>query len=157
MSQTIGKLVGRRNGGYVFVDCVWDYPTTGGQMRGAGTSELSPVSREDVAWSLTDEGLVYWLEDRYPEEKERDPAIPEFLPWARAYMAEDPGRIYDTSYHTTYWPQIRALGLTEEEFPYFDCLGWASLSEPFDEVYDADLLAAAQAFEPQLVLGRASE
>jgi len=137
--KVIGKLVGRINEGYYFcVDIFW----CSSGLQGANGIILRPVSKEEYKCYTQGKGLLNVLEIPWRKAVERKETIKGLKEWAKeVYKNGGDKVIFDLS-GSEYWGQLRKLGLNENDYPIFECVGRGRCFKPhmkFNEVYDKEL------------------
>jgi len=135
------KLVGRVGNEYHFCDGIFEYKD--GMCRATGTI-LVPVSREEYEDRTDPEGdyvrdmfLYHWQELVQSGNTEEG-----FKEWIENVLRwEGDEAIFDFSGYDL-WEQLRKLGMSEEDYPVFECVGCGRClaDTEFDEVYDKELL-----------------
>lgn len=142
------KLVGRIGENYYFLDYTFKH----GEFKGATATILRPVDIDEhkdktnpesdackdyfrelwqiaVSDGITEDGLDDWVEQII--NIDGDEAVFDF-----------------SGYHL--WEQLRKIGLSEEEYPVFECVGGGrsfSIDMEWNEIYDVELWEEIKKFE----------
>ena len=150
-----GKLIGRVDDEFWFLDDLFKYEFEGAQpsglnFQGAVGTIIRPIGFEEYNEVTNIENAKEDLREVWVERAKEgytDQSLEDFT--QSAIESEGDELFFDFSYYE-YWEQIRALGYTEEMSPVMNCIGggrvfsqFKSLAEAhtfFDEIYDEDLL-----------------
>lgn len=144
--KDIKKLVARtENGEYVFCDYIFRDELHGRPFNGATGAIMCPVSREEYEERTSQEGLEEYLEEIWRQSVAAGDTQESLEEWARqAFAMDGDDLLWDQSYTNDYAPQLRAIGLTEEDYPVIECIGGGRIfhvTDKYAEVYDTALLA----------------
>jgi hypothetical protein len=142
------KLVGRIDDEYYFLDYTFDDTLHGGEFKGATATVLRPVSDHEHEERISD--LSEWFRDSWigaVGAGETEDSLESWSEWI--YKTNGDESIYDLSGQDL-WPQLRAIGLSEDDYPLFECTGGGrsfSKNMKFDEVYNQELVDIINQFE----------
>lgn len=135
------KLVGRRGDEYYFCDYIFNQ----GSFKGATATVLRPIPKDEYDERTDRSNLIDYLEEPWKEAVAAGQTTEGLGEWAEYAIDVDGVEHcagFDPSGEELY-PQLRAIGLTEEEYPAIECTGGGrsfSHDQQFDEVFDAELL-----------------
>jgi hypothetical protein len=141
MRTPYNTLIGKtEHGDYIFLETLFRHADN---FNGATGWTLTPISadqHEDLTSidALKDRFREIWQHQAHNGQTEQ--SLAEFAQWV--YDIDGDESIFDFSYYE-HWEQLREHGLTEDEYPVFDCHSCGRVfgdSLVLVEVYNAELL-----------------
>lgn len=146
---TYNKLIGKKDGAYYFLDDIFHYDDN---FQGATATVLEPITKQEYEDaksidSLKDRGY----DDLWKQAVQCDDTKLGLDEWLQEILDDDGDEgIWDLS-GSNLWDQLREIGLTEEEYPVFECTGGGRLFSKdmvWDELYNEELWKKIQEVEP---------
>jgi hypothetical protein len=143
-----GKLIGRIEDQYYFLDEIFKHSDN---FQGATATVLRPVPKDE--WeersepdNLREDNREAW--QAAVERGETDLGLDDWMEYA------DISEPYYDDSGSQYHDQLRALGLSEEDYPVIECTGGGrsftkegAQDQEFEEVYNPELLTEIQKVE----------
>ena len=140
-------LIGKNDNQYVFLDYIFD---DGDGFCGATGTILSPISKQEYDERMSIHSVKERYDDIWRDAVKNGNTDESLEEWCQSILDGDGEEgVFDLS-GTKYWDQVRKLGLTEEEYPVFECIGGGrcfTSNSTFEKVYDKKLLKAVQEIE----------
>ena len=136
------KLIGRIGDSYYFLDDIFKYKD---DFKGATGTVLEPVSQESYDETMTVDGFKDRGYDEHwkgaVESGSTELGLDDWLQLVLDQYGDE--AVYDLSgYSDDLWDQLRDIGLTEEKYPIFTCVGGGRSFSPdmvWDELYNPEL------------------
>lgn len=147
------KLVARKDDLYYFCDYIF---SDGATFRGATATVLRPIPNDEYKERTDRDSLIDSLEEAWKDAVQSGCTTWGLEAWADEAInidGEEHCAGMDPSGEHLY-PQMRALGLSEEDYPAIECMGGGrsfSHDDEFDEIYDPELWAKIQEVERPVV------
>jgi hypothetical protein len=147
--KNYSKLLGKtENGEYVFVDNIFDH---GDGFCGATGIILVPISKQEYDERMSVENFKDRYEDIWRDVVSNGNTVESLEDWCQSILdSEGEDVVFDLSYRDRYWDELRELGLSEEEYPVFECIGGGrcfTSKSKYEVVYDKKLLKAVHKIE----------
>lgn len=142
------KLVGRIGNDYYFLD----YTFADGDFKGATGTVLTPISKSEYE-DRTDpesETCQDWFREIWKMAVEDDKTEEGLTEWVENVINIDGDEaVFDFSGYNL-WDQLREIGLSEDDYPVFECIGCGrcfDVDMEFDEIYDKELWEEIKQYE----------
>lgn len=112
------KLVARDGDEFIFLDEVFQYS---GSFKGAVGTRITVIPKDEYEERMEDDD--YWYE-RWQEAVASNRVTEGLNEWVDSISeVEKKEVLWDHSYMHEYWPILREMGYSEEEYPVMDCTG----------------------------------
>ena len=137
-STKYGKLVGRKDDEFYFLDDIFNY---GDGFKGATGTRLRLVPQEEYAERTSQESKEEYARGFWQTAVADGKTDDGLTDWME-YNDIGDDFMFDLSY-AEYWPQLRTVGYSEEEYPIIECTGGGRCFDSdmeFDEVYAPELI-----------------
>lgn len=149
--KRIGKLVGRIGEYYYICDTIFNHNDG---LKGATATILRAVPQAEYGCRIDPENsdTLDRFEDYWIEQVKAGQTKDSLKDWVEFVLSTDGDEaVFDMSGYE-YWDMLRegGLGLTEEDYPVFECVGGGrafSKNMEFDEVFDKTVLAEIREIE----------
>jgi hypothetical protein len=140
------KLVGIIDDEYCFLD----YTFKDGDFMGACGTILQPITRKQYEYDTSEDSLLERLGEWWKNAVDNNSTELGKVEWVRdIYNRDGDDALYDLSGYDL-WDQLRNIGLTEEDYPVFNCIGGGRCFDKnmkFDKVYDQKLVDIINQYE----------
>lgn len=140
-----GKLVAKQDDEYIILDYIFEDKN----FKGATGTRLRPVPKSEYDERMSPEYQREYMRELWEmavQEGRTDDGLDDWIEYQD--LGED--WVFDLSYMHEYWPQIRALGYSEEDYPVIECTGGGrcfTKGDKYDHVYNKTLLKEIEKVE----------
>ena len=139
----VNLLVGKIDNQYYFCDDIF---TNKDGSKGATATVLEPITQDEVnaRWDLENQRE---LGEEAVKANMTDEGLEDWVNYVKSVDGEE--SVLDSS-GSEYYPQLRDLGISEEEYPFFDCTGGGrsfSKDMVWDELYNPEVWELIKQYE----------